>query len=90
MMQWYYAEGGKQVGPVSDADFQELLKSGRIVPKTLVWRAGMANWAAYETLYPAQPQPDAAVVPQEPDSGGNGNTLNPDLMAHARQALASR
>ena len=52
-MQWYYADNGKQVGPVSEADFQGLLQSGVIKAETLVWTAGMAGWAAYGSLTPA-------------------------------------
>lgn len=52
-MQWYYADNGKQVGPVSEADFQGLVASGVIQAQTLVWTTGMAGWAAYGSLTPA-------------------------------------
>ena len=96
-MQWYYAENGKQAGPVSDADFQELIKSGRIVSTTLVWRAGMENWAAYGTLAgaPARPAtPAAAPVQDDSDLRREGaadkSTPNRSLMAEARAALTGR
>jgi len=50
MMQWYYADGGKQAGPISEAEFGSLINSGKITPKTLVWHAGMASWVAYEAV----------------------------------------
>ena len=46
-MNWYYAEQGQQTGPVSDEQLDELLRSGKIQPETLVWREGMAAWATY-------------------------------------------
>ena len=46
-MAWYYAEAGKQSGPVEDAQLDELVQSGRIQPDTLVWQEGMANWQPY-------------------------------------------
>ena len=49
-MSWYYAEGGKQTGPVDDAQFEQLVQSGRIQPETLVWQEGMANWEAYSRV----------------------------------------
>jgi len=52
-MQWYYAQEGQQVGPVDDAGLQQLVNAGTITPETLVWHAGMANWAAYSTVAPA-------------------------------------
>lgn len=44
-MNWYYAEQGKQVGPVSEEQFDEMVRGGKIQPDTLVWREGMAAWA---------------------------------------------
>jgi uncharacterized RDD family membrane protein YckC len=49
-MAWYYAEAGKQAGPVEDAQLEQFLQSGRIQPDTLVWREGMANWQPYSQV----------------------------------------
>ena len=49
-MDWYYSENGQQNGPVSEAQFEELVHSGRITDSTLVWTAGMAGWQAYGAL----------------------------------------
>lgn len=46
-MNWYYAEGTQQRGPVSDAEFQQLVSAGKITDATLVWREGMAEWQPY-------------------------------------------
>src|SRR5690242_19432853 len=46
-MNWYYVDQGQQAGPVDDAQLEELRRSGKIQPDTLVWREGMANWVAY-------------------------------------------
>ncbi len=43
-MNWYYVEQGKQAGPVSDEQFDEMVRDGRIMPDMLVWREGMADW----------------------------------------------
>jgi hypothetical protein len=43
-MEWYYSEHGQQIGPVSEAQFEELVHSGRINESTLVWTPGMADW----------------------------------------------
>ena len=62
-MDWFYADSGKQVGPIEDPVFRQLAAAGIIKNDTLVWRAGMANWQAYQTIeMPIQPPPlDAAV-----------------------------
>jgi uncharacterized RDD family membrane protein YckC len=46
-MNWYYADQEQQTGPVNDAQFEELVRSGKIQPDTLVWREGMAAWQSY-------------------------------------------
>lgn len=43
-MNWFYAEGNQQNGPVSDTQLEELLSSGKITPATLVWHEGMPGW----------------------------------------------
>src|SRR5881397_528304 len=49
-MPWYYAEGGLQNGPVTDEEFSDLVRIGKVRGDTLVWREGMANWQPYATL----------------------------------------
>src|SRR5687767_935138 len=49
-MPWFYANAGQQVGPVTDAEFDQLLRDGTIQSTTLVWREGMAEWQPYGTV----------------------------------------
>jgi uncharacterized RDD family membrane protein YckC len=64
-MKWYYADAGRQVGPVEDAQLDELLQSGAVRDDTLVWREGMANWQPHSAARgPAKPIPiPAAAIP---------------------------
>jgi hypothetical protein len=41
---WFYVLHGQRAGPVSDAQLDELLRSGAITRETLIWRQGMADW----------------------------------------------
>lgn len=43
-MNWYYTENGQQAGPVDDAQLDELIRSGKVQPDTLLWREGMPAW----------------------------------------------
>lgn len=53
-MEWYYAAGDKQMGPVNDDEFKQLVSEGKVRPETLVWNNGMDRWRAYaETVAPA-------------------------------------
>lgn len=49
-MNWFYAEGGKQLGPVSKEEFDSMVQSGQIGPGTLVWHDGMKDWQPLRSL----------------------------------------
>lgn len=68
-MNWYYAIGGRQIGPVSEADLGELVKSGTVTEDTLVWREGMADWLPYaRTKSGAAPGPSPAASSADPNA----------------------
>ena len=48
-MEWYYAENNERRGPVSEAEFNDLIRTGRITPETQVWRDGWSAWAPLGT-----------------------------------------
>src|SRR2546423_319017 len=52
-MTWYYAEAGRQVGPVTEEELLRLAESGSIRDDTLVWHEGLANWQSYGYVKPA-------------------------------------
>lgn len=54
-MDWFYVENGKQAGPVSEAQLDELLRSGRIEAATLVWREGLSQWQPWQTVRASSP-----------------------------------
>jgi hypothetical protein len=41
---WYYAVGGRSVGPLTLQQMSEELRSGRVTATDLVWTAGMTEW----------------------------------------------
>jgi GYF domain 2 len=46
-MQWYYSSNGQQLGPVSDTEFEALVRVGTVTTQSLVWREGFPNWTPY-------------------------------------------
>jgi hypothetical protein len=50
MQQWYYLQGGHQLGPVSLEALRQLAASGDLLPTDLVWTAGAACWTAAESV----------------------------------------
>jgi uncharacterized RDD family membrane protein YckC len=49
-MNWYYADGEEQTGPVAQAEFDALVQAGKISPNTQVWHDGMPAWVRYGEL----------------------------------------
>jgi uncharacterized RDD family membrane protein YckC len=48
--EWYFARNGEQVGPVTLDGLRGRLQSGELGADDLVWRAGMAEWAAVGSI----------------------------------------
>jgi hypothetical protein len=57
---WYYAEAGKQTGPVTDEQFAELVRTGVIKDDTLVWHDGLTDWQPYRQLKDSESAAPAA------------------------------
>lgn len=49
-MQLYLAINGQQSGPFTKTEAEQLVKRGTLTAETLVWEAGMVNWAPAATL----------------------------------------
>src|SRR5689334_5696493 len=68
-MKWYYAEGGRQVGPVEESALDDLVRQGVVRDDTLVWREGMAAWQRHSAVRGSSnpsappPAPGAAAAP---------------------------
>ena len=49
MSTWHYMKNGAQTGPISTDELKALIASGAVKTDTMVWREGMAAWAAAST-----------------------------------------
>lgn len=49
-MKWFYVIDGQRVGPISQAEFDQLVRERKIVDDTLVWSEGMPDWASFASL----------------------------------------
>ena len=76
MGEWYYARNNQRNGPVTMEQLKQLGATGQLSPGDLVWKDGMASWAAASTIpglmaaaapAPAPSRP-AAVQPMDPAS----------------------
>jgi hypothetical protein len=62
-MDWYYAANGQQVGPVSEEQFEQLIRSGTLQPTSLVWREGLPEWQTLQAVRGAAPATSAMTPP---------------------------
>lgn len=60
--QWHYTLRGAVGGPMGRDDLLFLVRSYRLPPQVLVWRAGMAAWAPADTVAELGGSPEAAGV----------------------------
>ena len=57
MADWHVSINNQAAGPYSQEQVRDMLLSGRLSPASLVWTAGMPQWAAAHTV------PQLAVMP---------------------------
>jgi hypothetical protein len=69
-MSWYYALGNERQGPVDDAAFERLITTGIVMPDTLVWKPGMADWQPLSVVRPQIGVPPTPVIPPPPAAYG--------------------
>lgn len=79
-MSWFYADNGKQIGPVDDDKWASLISDGTITPETLVWQKGMADWVSFSNLPAASPAGGSARVATAP---GASAVLTPTMAGGA-------
>ncbi len=63
-MNWYYTDGQKRVGPVTDYEIEQLVLQGKIGPDTLVWNELVSRWQPYGKIKRDNSNVSAA-APQE-------------------------
>jgi len=73
-MKWYYAEGGKQLGPIEEAELDDLVRQGVVRDETLVWREGMAAWQRHATVRGPSPGSATTIAPPVPVMAGAGDS----------------
>ena len=44
---WYYIDRGRKAGPLPDAQLDQLVRTGQLMPDSLIWREGMPEWQPY-------------------------------------------
>jgi hypothetical protein len=50
MINWWYIENNRKMGPVSESELLSLFSDGKIGLATLLWRAGLEAWTPLEKI----------------------------------------
>lgn len=79
-MAWFYLDGGRQLGPVQDADLDLLVMQGKIAPSTLVWRPGLGDWVSYAFIKAQKPEPGMPPIASPKDMGQCSQCRRPYLL----------
>jgi uncharacterized RDD family membrane protein YckC len=49
-MHWYYSDDGVQIGPLTEEEFEDYVRLGKIDDQTVVWHDGLSEWQPYGRL----------------------------------------
>ncbi len=63
--QWYYSQGGQQIGPVSQMELMALLRTGQVKTDDLVWTDGMADWIPAHVMVELWDRTPTGAIPLE-------------------------
>lgn len=85
--QWYIARDGKQYGPVSDADLEQLVRNRELLDGDFLWRHGFDNWLPAAQVPEvrllankgAGPVGDTGVKPPQGQWGPQGQGMEPEM-----------
>lgn len=66
-VQWYAGIDGNRVGPLTEDQLRQMVQQGQVTKETLLWKQGMENWAAAQTIPEAAKLFDAVPPPLPPE-----------------------
>ena len=81
-MTWHCRIDGRPTGPYSRDDLENLLRSGQIDRRTMVWREGMTPWVALDAVDELKDLLTAAEADAERAPVQEGRLEEPSLLEH--------
>jgi len=81
---YYVSINGQQAGPFDTAGLRQLISVGQLTETSLVWREGMANWAAAATVAELAPLFSSSV-----SSSSSAKAQDPGFSADAEYGVLS-
>jgi hypothetical protein len=50
-VEWYFARGGHQYGPLTDPEMRKFIELGHLRTDDLVWHKGLADWTRADAVF---------------------------------------
>lgn len=50
MAEWWYVDRDRKVGPIDSNEVSDLIRDGKIVAKTMLWKEGMDSWSHLDEI----------------------------------------
>lgn len=88
-VEWWYADGSEQRGPVSLEEMRTLVSDGRLDRDTLVWHAGMSGWTPAGMVSELGFRPKLPSTPSTTMSAGMGSENDADFGDRSSRPSAS-
>lgn len=85
---WFYADGGKQLGPFSESQFRDLIANGTVAGSSYVWTNGMENWQHAQDVPGLMNRPRPPGPPHLAGASVGGNNFGGTSSSAASAATA--
>lgn len=93
-MVWYYKDGTAEIGPVSKAELQQLIKAKKVGAATLVRNVEMDQWQSLSEIVrgkskkePSPPPPPAPSVDETPDIAAEVDTAQTSVCSQCGRSF---
>ncbi|HMK49584.1 MAG TPA: RDD family protein [Thermodesulfovibrionales bacterium] len=73
-MNWYYTDGQKRVGPVTEYEIGQLAAQGKIGPDTLVWNELISKWQPYGQMRGGESTTSETALPLNEPTKSRGDS----------------
>jgi len=69
--EWYIAQNGQRVGPISEAELRQQAAAGKIQPSDMIWKQGMDKWVPASKVKGLFPPAQTKTTPTSDQSSSN-------------------
>lgn len=87
MTDWHVSINNQQVGPLTETQVREKIRTGEIQPGSLIWKMGMKTWQPIESIFDNLYETKKK---HQTNSSSNSNTLTRNRKRRSRRQSSSK